>query len=87
MQEARSKQYLLFAIFLAALSGLISSGCSSVPRADTGERGVFQQSSNGQGESHGLPIALAPTGEKHFENGFAWPVQQGRVCSPTKEYG
>lgn len=73
---------------LSALIGL--SGCSSVPRVHTGERGLLQRSSSNQprivraasrDDLGTLPISIPPSISEKSDSGFIWPIKEGSVSS------
>jgi murein DD-endopeptidase MepM/ murein hydrolase activator NlpD len=65
-------------VFISAVAFV--SGCSSVPRVDDGNRGLFQKAAPSL-VREGMPISLPSGANEKSDSGFAWPVKEGKVSS------
>lgn len=69
------------AVFVTAVGiGALGSGCSSVPRVPTAERGLLQQAPETALHT-GLPISIPSSVSQNSGYGFVWPVKEGKVSS------
>lgn len=81
MSKRMRRTWMLCAL-AAVTAGALVSGCSSVPRVDSGSRGLFQPpSASSPIGLASLPELVPGTTAYKSDTGFAWPLNSGKVSS------